>query len=62
MDSVGIRSCIFCPNIYASDEFEEHLYSHYHLCFRCKWCKKDLDDDFDPIFVNYEVSTNTIRF
>ena len=56
MKSAEINPCMFCPNNYAADQFEDHLYLHYHLCFRCKWCRNIHGDGFDPIFVYYGVS------
>ena len=58
MESIGIHPCMFCPNNYLSSEFEDHLYLHYHLCFRCTWCKNDQEDGIDPIFVYYGVTIN----
>ena len=55
MASDEIYSCMFCRNNCAPGEFEDHLRLHYHLCFRCAWCKNDQEDGLDPVFVYYGV-------
>ena len=53
----NLLPCMFCPNHFASDEFEDHLYLHHHLCFRCNWCtKEDYGNMPEPIYVYYGVS------
>jgi hypothetical protein len=61
MEATGLTSCIFCPHNCVSDEFEEHLYQHNYLCFRCGWCKTDLDENNRQIFVDYQVSLKNLR-